>query len=120
MLTETHTTSKIFKSSNLQHLLHRLHSQRAYAYVTELNPKTISSLLKEEIALIAKVTLALQEPVCVNSYLPIPSGMIQLIQLFPQLGFASPNQQFSTVFLSSYCAVAALVHYWAHAVLSSM
>lgn len=70
--------------------------------------------------LIAKVTLALQEPVCVNSYLPIPSGMIQLIQLFPQLGFASPNQQFNTVFLSSYCTVAALVHYWAHTVLSSM
>jgi len=92
MLPEMHATYEVFKSCNLQHLLHRLLTQTAYTYVEELNPKIICSLLEEEIYLIAKVTLALQAQMYVNRYLPSPSGMMQLIQPFPILGFANANQ----------------------------
>lgn len=71
--------------------------RRAHTHVAELNPKIISSLLEEEIALIAKVTLALQAPVFANSYLPNASGVIQLSQPFPAFGFTNPKQQFNSV-----------------------
>lgn len=91
MLTEMRIKPQIFKNSNLQYLLHRLRTQNNM--LQSLIQRLFTLLLKEEIALIAKVTLALQEPMCVNRYLPIPSGMMQLIQPFPKLAFANPSQQ---------------------------